>query len=57
MKKAERKEIEPPAQTSIHMEEIDEGQDETTIEGAGCDDKKRKQNITEGRKSKKRKLE
>ena len=33
------------------------GQDETTIEGAGCDDKNRKQNITEGSNSKKRKLE
>ena len=57
MKKAERKEIEPPAQAPIQNEEIDEEQDESTIEGAGCDDRKRKENITESSKSKRRKLE
>ena len=48
MKKAERKEIEPP--TSIQEEEIEDEQEETTIEGTGYDDKKRKQNIPEGGK-------
>ena len=55
MKKAERKELEPP--TPIQEEELDDGYEEPIIEGTGYEEKKRKQNITDSANSKRRKLE
>ena len=56
MKKAEKKEIQPPVQTTFQNEEEIE-QEESTIEGTGCDDKKRKGRMAESSVSKRRKLE